>query len=302
MDKSESLKFLLSSISGLSDKISKMKESLVASAADELAQGGNVDNLTDEQKAEAAKIEEAKAKELADAAAKKAAIDAEDVKDGGKDEDTEDKKKAKAALEAEEVAKAEADKKAVEEAAAKSLADATAKEKELADAKAAEELAIAEAAIKAKAEKMDKFKKAMCSAEEATDLGFEASEAELATKYSFVELVKVLASISKEAVSLKEEKAKAEASKIADSRYRELVDLGVAFNGKKGEGQKANVEKMDEKAFASYKALALEMKEAVDSDEGLTATAVAKAKASLGNVAAAPKLDSEDLADKYTKL
>lgn len=285
MDKKEIFKSLLPTIAALSEKIGKIKESLASLAGDE-PQGGNMEVLTDEQKAEAAKLEAEKSaaalKEAEEAAAKLA-----------------EEEKAKA--EAEVIAKAEADKKAIEEAAAKELEIAAAKEKELADAKAAKELEEAEAAKKAKEEKVAPFKKAL-SSEETTDLGLEAAEAELATKYSLVELVKVLASLSKEVVSLKEEKQKAEASKIADSRARELVDLEIAFVGKKGEAQKAEIEKMDEKAFASYKEMALSMKEAHDAGEGLTPEAVKKAKASIGELAIAPKLEQKSLASEYAQL
>lgn len=288
MDKKESLKSLLKNISTLSEKVFSIKES-IASLASEDAKGGQVEQLTDEQKAEAAKKaeEEAKAAEVAAEATAKLA--------------QEEKEKA----EAMEKEKAEATKKEIEEAAAKKLeqekAEAAAKDKELADAKAAKELEEAEAAKKAKAEKVDKYNKAMCS-EDIADLGFAEAEAELAAKHSYVELVKVLASLTKEVVSLKEEKAKAEASKTADSRYRELVELGVAFSGEKGEAQKVKLKDMDEKAFASYKEMALHMKEAVDKGEALTPEAIKKAKASLSEFSISVKLEEENLASKYAKL
>jgi hypothetical protein len=286
MDKKDTYKAILTKMANFNEKISKIKEAIASLANDE--QGGNVE-LTDEQKAEAAE----KAKLEAEAAA--AALKEQEEAKAKLEAD----EKAKA--EAEMIAKAEADKKAVEEAAAKELADAAAKEKELADAAAAKALEEAEAAKKAKEEKVSKYKTAM-SSDLVADLGLENAEAELATKYSFVELIKVLATLSKEVVTLKEEKAKAEASKIADSRYRELIDLGVAFIGKKGEAQKVKLQEMDEKAFASYKEMALNMKEAQDNGEGLTPEAIAKAKASLGNLSIEVNLNSESLADKYKRL
>ncbi len=289
MDKKDKLKTMLTTIAGFSEKLSKLTESLATLGGDDNL-GGNVDQLTDEQKAEAAKLEAEKAAlVLKEAEEAKAALEAAE--------------KAKAdEIARAEADKAEADKKAIEEAAAKELEIAAAKEKELSDAKAAEELVAADAAKKMKEEKVAPYKKAI-SSEDILTLGLEASEAELAGKYSLVELVKVLASLSKEVVTLKEEKLKAEASKVADSRYRELVDLGVAFSGKKGEGQKSEVQAMDEKAFASYKDTLISMKEVIDGGEGFTAEAIAAAKASIGALSVAPVLEVKaDLAAQYSQL
>ncbi len=78
-------------------------------------------------------------------------------------------------------------------------------------------------------------------------------EKEIASKYGFKSLVKFASGLAKEAAVWKEDKSKAEASKLAEVRYSELEKLGVAFNGEKASAQKDKVSKMTEEAFASYK-------------------------------------------------
>lgn len=224
-------------------------------------------------------------------------------------------KAAEEAKAAEDKAKAEADAKAAEEAKAKEEAEAKekaeAEAKAVEEAKAAEEKAAAEAAAKAESDKAEAakndkkaaFKKAMCS--EDLDLIKEdltESELALASKYSFVELVKLNASLALEVGQARAEKETAEAAKKAEARVQELATAGLLFLGEKAEAQKKEVAVMTDEVFAGYKTTLASLKESIEAEEPIDKSEIEKARASAGNLAVVTKDESGSLIDKMAQI
>ncbi len=216
------------------------------------------------------KIDPTKASADAAEAAKKAAMDAEDKKNNGVDEDEEDKK-----------AKDKA--KAAEDAAALVAAEAAAKN--------------------AKDMKKAVYSKTMCS--EDLDLikdAFSEIELALASKYSFVDLVKLNASLALEVAGARVEREAAEASKKAEARIAELATAGLALSGDKAKAQKEKVTAMTDEAFASYKSDLTEFKEALENGEGFDKEAIEKARASADNSSVTNNITSVSLLNKMSQI
>jgi hypothetical protein len=141
----------------------------------------------------------------------------------------------------------------------------------------------------AQATKSEFLKKSM-SSEDVADLGFSEAELAFATKFSFVDLVKFVASSSAELASFKEVAAKAEADERLQERLATLTDEGILFSGDKAEAQKVEITDMTEEAFGSYVEKAKEFKAIFESGAGLDKTAIEAAKASVGKFSVEPNL------------
>ena len=158
---------------------------------------------------------------------------------------------------------------------------------------------VAEQAAAAKVTKKDGLKKAMC-AEDLEGLDFTETELALATKFSYVELVKFAAESSREVASFREAKAKAEADIALAARIGRLSEAEILFAGEKGEAQKKEVAGMTEEAFASYVTKMQDLKGIFVSEAGLDKTAIGAAKASVGKLSVEVTLAPKKL--DYSKI
>lgn len=158
---------------------------------------------------------------------------------------------------------------------------------------------VAEQAAAAKVTKKDGLKKAMC-AEDLEGLELTETELALATKFSYVELVKFAAESSKEVAAFREAKAKAEADIALAARIERLSEAEILFAGEKGEAQKKEVTGMTEEAFASYVAKMQDLKGIFVSEAGLDKTAIGAAKASVGKLSVEVTLAPKKL--DYSKI
>lgn len=149
--------------------------------------------------------------------------------------------------------------------------------------------AVLEAEAAAKKIAKESLKKAMC-AEEVVELGFSDAELAFATKFSFVDLVKFVASSSAELASFKEAAEKAEAEERLQDRLVTLSEAGILFAGSDAESQKAEITDMTEEAFGSYVEKTVKVKAIFESGAGLDKTAIEAAKASVGKLSVEPKL------------
>lgn len=303
---------LKNAINALNDTLGKLDSTIanVKELSGSSKEGGK--SMTDAEKKE---LEEAKAAEEA-AAKKKAEAEAKAAEEAEKAEAA-----AKAEAEAKEKAEAEAAEKEKAEAEAKEKAEADKIAAEAEAAKAAAEAEAQEAAAKAAAEAdeattekaKELMKKTLASAlseDVIKDFGFNFSESEasLAKKYGYEDLVKVVARVSLELAGLKEDAAKAEATAKGEERFKELSEAGVVFKDEeKAEAQKKRVTDMSDEAYASYKDELVEMKKSFAStdegtDENKTQNEIEKAKLEAGEASVDTDVPRESLQQKYSKL
>ncbi len=135
------------------------------------------------------------------------------------------------------------------------------------------------------------------SSDDLSDLDLSEAQKALASQYSYVDLVKLASDLTLQVASFNEEKKKAAASALGETRFNELNKLGIALSGAKASSQKEKVTKMDDKAFASYKEELLGMKEAFSSSTA--EEDIQKAKESAGDKAVAADLSLENRYNKY---
>lgn len=288
----------------LKDKLNKLAESVAnlvavigakeATTVAEVKENEGEASMAEKTEVIETKAEEVKVEEVVEAKADEAK--SEDVKT---DEAKAEEVKA-------EVVETKAEEKTTETEVVKTDAEAAAEvveeskaEAEVEKTEVVEEAAVVQEADAAKAEKIGKLKKAMC-AEELEGLELTETELALATKFSYIDLVKFATELSGEVASFREAKAKAEADKRLSDRIATLSQAEILFAGEKGIAQKEEIKDMTEEAFASYVTKTQELKSVFTSEAGLEKTAVEAAKASVGSLSVEVKLAPKKL--DYSKL
>lgn len=267
----DSLKKILESLVGLGETIATLKNAITNN--EEVA-GGKMPKPEElKEKSEASEKEDAKAAAEADASAvaeAKAKAEAEAAEAKKKMEDEAEAKKADSGMNSAECSKTEE----------------TPKE----EAKAAE--------VK------PEITYASMTEEESAKAGFTETEKTLAMKYTYPEMTKMLASLSLELASIKDEVAKEKAEKTADSRFADITELGFALTGEKAVAQKKRYADMSESAFAAYKEELAAIKSTMKSSEPTLKEIVKAGKAQAGKMSFEVEIDKkkESLFDKFKKI
>jgi hypothetical protein len=140
------------------------------------------------------------------------------------------------------------------------------------------------------------------SASVASKLGLSESEAAIITKYSHKDLASMFVSLSSELTKNRAEKEAVEKSVAAETRFNELVQLGVAFKGEKQKAQKDKISEMDEKSFAAYKGELMEVKEMMKEGEGFDKDEMNKARSTASSLAVELKLEQTDRVKLFTSI
>ncbi len=98
---------------------------------------------------------------------------------------------------------------------------------------------------------------------EASDVDLSDEEKTIANDKSFIDLVKVVASLTQEVVQYREQAKAAELERTTEARFDELSDLGISLDASEGSADRTRIASMDEKAFAAYRDGVQDLRKAV---------------------------------------
>lgn len=91
------------------------------------------------------------------------------------------------------------------------------------------------------------------TAEAATKLGLAETEASLVVGKSFIDVVKVMASLTQEVAQYRAEAKAAEFSRVTEARVSELKELGMTLDLSEGSADRERIAGMGDEAFAAYR-------------------------------------------------
>ena len=139
--------------------------------------------------------------------------------------------------------------------------------------------------------------------EKASTLGLSETEASLAVGLSFVDLVKVVASLTQEVVQYREKAQAAELQRATEARVDELKQLNVPLDLSEGSADRERITGMDDVAFAAYRdGIRLVSKTVASAPEVKNDKTVEKAKASLKDLAVNVPLVKDNKKSKFAQI
>lgn len=279
--KTDNLKNIITTVDGLIESIANLKKDL--NGGDKMAEVIKEEKVVASE--EEVKVEEAKAEEVVVAEETK-------VEEAKAEEEVKTEETVVVAEEVkEEVAVAEEVK--TEEVVVAEEVKAEEVKSEASEMTVTEEAkAIAAAELAGKIEPLVKT----VAADVVAGLELTEEEKSIATDKSFVDLVKMVSELTKEVAEFRKMDKEKEEKALAESRYNELKEAGLAIVTAKASAQREKISKMSEEAFASYK------EELANVKESLTTSGKAEieqARKDLGGKSIATTLT---VADRKTKF
>lgn len=278
----ENLKNMIKKVDELIDSIANIKKEFT---------GGEpmAEELKEEKVVASAEEPTAEVKEEV----KEEAVATEEVKAEATEEVKEEVTEETKAEEKTEEVKTEASEEVKEEVVAEVVTEEVKTEASIEeDAKAIE------AAEKEKSEAAEKELLSVLNSAIAKELLVKAElteeEIALASDKTILDLVRLANTLTKQVAEIELAKKETEQTALAEKRFSELAEAGLALSGSKAEAQKAKVGKMSDEAFASYRD---ELSDLIS-----TKSDIEKAKESVGDKAISSTLEPKDLRTKFSLL
>lgn len=136
-------------------------------------------------------------------------------------------------------------------------------------------------------------------------IGLSEAEASLVVGHSFIDLVKVIASLTQEVTLHREQAKTAEFARVTEARVDELTALGIKLELSEGSSDRERIASMDEVAFASYRDGVRDVQKSVASAEPkveVKGKTVEQAKASLAGLSAMVPLAPNSRKSKFAQI